>query len=88
MCPVERLNSESNQSVTKSVINVILVRLYFRYERRLASGQSINRMYETSSRVMLAKKKKRAAYLFTFCLFSFIHRLSKSKLTLILPVNL
>lgn len=58
MCPVERLNNESNQSVTKSVINVILVRLYFRYERRLASGQSINRMYETSSRVMLAKKKK------------------------------
>lgn len=53
MCPVERLNRESN--VTKSVINVILVRLYFRYERRLVSGQSINRIYESDAR----KKKKK-----------------------------
>lgn len=50
MCPVERLNRES-----KSVINVILVRLYFRYERRLVSGQSINRIYESDAR----KKKKK-----------------------------
>lgn len=56
MCPVERLNRERESNVTKSVINVILLRLYFRYERSLVSGQSINRVYESDA---LKKKKKK-----------------------------
>lgn len=61
---------ERESNVTKSVINVILLRLYFRYERSLVSGQSINRVYESDA--LKKKKKKRAAYLCTFCSFSII----------------
>lgn len=47
---------ERESNVTKSVINVILLRLYFRYELSLVSGQSINRVYESDA---LKKKKKK-----------------------------